>query len=307
MANDCCFNCALASVNYQHTSHEAWGHSCDELDPSWKLISICFLQSLVESHDINSAWEELASLQQAGLDTALAAKSKSRKPKQAQQPSTSDGPLTVNGHFDATGNGLATASATTAAAAAAHPQSSSAASATDQGEPSRAAPTATVPAAASLASPNQAEHSDQYQATQHPTALANGHSAPTVPQPGEGLSTGSAQSQDFQENTAANSQQSGHVHQSKQQAEAFSELKEPDAATVAKQQLLMKAAPLAGMWAAERFGLADVRVLKLLEGLPGIIYIHQPGLAVQHLHMRAQARRHRSLDRMPSLHSQTCG
>lgn len=31
----------------------------------------------------------------------------------------------------------------------------------------------------------------------------------------------------------------------------------------------MKAAPLAGMWAAERFGLADVQVLKLLEALPG--------------------------------------
>lgn len=251
----------------------------------------------MESHGIDSAWEELASIQQAGLDAALAAKAKSRKPKQAQhaaQPSTLDVPLTVNGHLDATGNGLATASATTAAAAAAaaaHPQSSSAASATVQGEPTAATPTATAPAAASLASPKQAEHSDQYQAPQHPTALANGHSAPTVPKPGEGLSTGSAQSQDFQENTAANSQQSGHVNQSKQQAEALSELEEPDAATVAKQQMLMKAAPLAGMWAAERFGLADVKVLKLLEGLPGINNIHQPGLAIQHLHMWAQARR----------------
>ena len=53
-------------------------------------------------------------------------------------------------------------------------------------------------------------------------------------------------------------------------AEASSEPGESDAATLTKQHLLVKAAPLAGMWAAERFGLADVRVLKLLEALPGI-------------------------------------
>lgn len=54
-------------------------------------------------------------------------------------------------------------------------------------------------------------------------------------------------------------------------AESSSEPEKVDAATVAEQQLLMKAAPLAGMWAAERFGLADVQVLKLLEALPGMV------------------------------------
>lgn len=45
--------------------------------------------------------------------------------------------------------------------------------------------------------------------------------------------------------------------------------KEVDEATAVKRQLLIKAAPLAGMWGLERFGLADITVLKLLEALPG--------------------------------------
>ena len=44
---------------------------------------------------------------------------------------------------------------------------------------------------------------------------------------------------------------------------------EVDEATAVKRQLLIKAAPLAGVWGLERFGLADVTVLKLLEALPG--------------------------------------
>lgn len=47
---------------------------------------------------------------------------------------------------------------------------------------------------------------------------------------------------------------------------------EVDEATAAKRQLLIKAAPLAGVWGLERFGLADVTVLKLLEALPGEEY-----------------------------------
>ena len=42
-----------------------------------------------------------------------------------------------------------------------------------------------------------------------------------------------------------------------------------DEATKQKQQLLVQAAPLAGCWGLERFGMADVVVLKLLEALPG--------------------------------------
>ncbi len=51
--------------------------------------------------------------------------------------------------------------------------------------------------------------------------------------------------------------------------ETSAEAEQVDEATEAKRQLLVKAAPLAGIWALERFGLADVTVLKLLEPLPG--------------------------------------
>lgn len=44
---------------------------------------------------------------------------------------------------------------------------------------------------------------------------------------------------------------------------------EVDEATAAKRQVLIKAAPLAGVWGLERFGFADTTVLKLLEALPG--------------------------------------
>lgn len=44
---------------------------------------------------------------------------------------------------------------------------------------------------------------------------------------------------------------------------------EVDEATAVKRQLLIKAAPLTGVWGLERFGLADITVLKLLEALPG--------------------------------------
>lgn len=55
-------------------------------------------------------------------------------------------------------------------------------------------------------------------------------------------------------------------------AEADDESEQPeevDEATADKRQLLIKAAPLAGVWGLERFGLADITVLKLLEALPG--------------------------------------
>ncbi len=51
--------------------------------------------------------------------------------------------------------------------------------------------------------------------------------------------------------------------------ETPAEAEQVDEATAAKQQLLVKAAPLAGIWGLERFGLADVTVLKLLEALAG--------------------------------------
>lgn len=38
------------------------------------------VQSLVEARDVETAWQELAGIQQAGLDAALAAQSKARKP-----------------------------------------------------------------------------------------------------------------------------------------------------------------------------------------------------------------------------------
>lgn len=53
------------------------------------------------------------------------------------------------------------------------------------------------------------------------------------------------------------------------EADIAEQLEEVDEATAAKRQLLIKAAPLAGVWGLERFGLADVTVLKLLEALPG--------------------------------------
>jgi len=43
-----------------------------------------------------------------------------------------------------------------------------------------------------------------------------------------------------------------------------------DEATEAKRQLLVRAAPLAGVWGLERFGLADITTLKLIEALPGV-------------------------------------
>ena len=48
-----------------------------------------------------------------------------------------------------------------------------------------------------------------------------------------------------------------------------SEEEEVTEATAAKRHLLIKAAPLAGLWGLERFGLADITVLKMMEALPG--------------------------------------
>lgn len=46
---------------------------------SW-LTAPELVQSLVEARDIDTAWQELAGIQQAALDAALAAQSKARKP-----------------------------------------------------------------------------------------------------------------------------------------------------------------------------------------------------------------------------------
>ena len=51
--------------------------------------------------------------------------------------------------------------------------------------------------------------------------------------------------------------------------EASGEAEQVDEATEAKRQLLVKAAPLAGVWGLDRFGLAEVSVLKLIEALQG--------------------------------------
>ena len=51
--------------------------------------------------------------------------------------------------------------------------------------------------------------------------------------------------------------------------DASEQPEEVDEATAVKRQLLIKAAPLAGVWGLERFGLGDITVLKLLEALPG--------------------------------------
>lgn len=64
-------------------------------------------------------------------------------------------------------------------------------------------------------------------------------------------------------------------------AEADSAPEQPeevDEATAVKRQVLIKAAPLAGGWGLERFGFADITVLKLLEALPG-----QPTDCTKHL------------------------
>ncbi len=41
---------------------------------------------------------------------------------------------------------------------------------------------------------------------------------------------------------------------------------------VAVQALLRRLPPLAGVWGMERYGFADVRVLQLLEALPGLLH-----------------------------------
>ena len=53
--------------------------------------------------------------------------------------------------------------------------------------------------------------------------------------------------------------------------ETSAEPEQMDEAAQVVRQLLLKAAPLAGVWGTERFGLADVTVLKLIEALPGTL------------------------------------
>ena len=163
---------------------------------------MCVVQSLVEAQAIDTAWEQLASIQQAGLDAALAAKSKPRKPKQAQ-PSTDPAniPFLANAHPARVPNGADTASSSAAA------ETVSAATAANA-QPA-------VPAAAVHPALEQAAPRDQQQGHQQPAALANGHSAPLAS--GTGPGTGGVQLQDSQENMAANSQQSEHASQVKQQ------------------------------------------------------------------------------------------
>ena len=186
---------ALSSCN--HAPGAVVGDSaciCQSDEPTYAL------QTLVEAQDIDTAWEELASIQQAGLDAALAAKSKPRKPKQPQ-PSVSptNTPFVANGHPAGAPHGADKASSAAAEIASA---------ATAANAQIIAPATAVTPAHA------QAAQSDQLQGHQQPAALANGHSAPSVS--GIGPGSGVVQLQDFQENTAANSQQSGHASPVKQ-------------------------------------------------------------------------------------------
>lgn len=186
--NSCC-----KSAPYVAVGDNACIHHSDE--------PMCALQSLVEAQDIDTAWEELASIQQAGLDAALAAKSKPRKPKQAQASTDpANIPSIANGHPASAPNGADTAS-------------SAAAETVSAATTANAQPTA--PAAAVPPAPEQASQRDQQQGHQQSAALTNGHSAPSAS--GIGPGTGGVQLQDSQENMAANSQQSEHASQVKQQ------------------------------------------------------------------------------------------
>ena len=53
------------------------------------------------------------------------------------------------------------------------------------------------------------------------------------------------------------------------QADAAAGFEEVDEDEEQRQQVLLRAAPMAGVWGLERFGLTDLTVLKLLEALPG--------------------------------------
>lgn len=55
------------------------------------------------------------------------------------------------------------------------------------------------------------------------------------------------------------------------EADEESSAEQVNEATQAKRQLLVKVSPLAGVWGLERFGLADVNILKLIEALPGVL------------------------------------
>lgn len=170
------------------------------------------------------AWQELTSIQQAGVDAALAAKSKPRKPKQASQPRDSaDAPPAANGRPVSSSHEAATAPTATAVV----PQPPYAA----ETESALAAATASAPAAAmqtdaantSASAHEETAQKDHSRSVQQPTALANGHTAPSASESLAGLSTASAQPQEFREfreNMAANTQHSGQTSQIKQAVSA---------------------------------------------------------------------------------------
>lgn len=200
--------------------------------------------SLSRARDIDTLWAELSDIQQAGLDAALAAKSKPRKNKPAQAalgPTASQADATAHGpHPEA--NGVAEVSSgllnqdTAFDADAAH----------GPGEGSR------VDANGHLASEeNQAANRQKPSAT---SSISKSQKSDKPPQ----------------EVTASDTGDMANGSHPEADDETSAEAEQVDEASEAKQQLLVKAAPLAGIWGLERFGLADVTVLKLIEALPGV-------------------------------------
>ncbi|KAL0039732.1 hypothetical protein WJX77_006357 [Trebouxia sp. C0004] len=200
--------------------------------------------SLTRARDIDTVWAELSDIQQAGLDAALASKSKSRKNKPAQ---AAPGPA---------------ASQADASAHGPHPEANGVA------EVSSGLPNQDTASEADAAhGPGEGSNVD-----------ANGHLASEETQaanrqmPSGTSSISKSQKSDTapQEATASDTGDRANGNHPEADEETSAEAEQVNEATVAKRQLLVKAAPLAGIWGLERFGLADVTVLKLMEALPGV-------------------------------------
>lgn len=173
---------------------------------------------MVKAHDLDSAWQELASIQQAGLDAALAAKSKPRKPKQASVPrDTSNALPAIDGQADKSYPEAAPAQVTDTIPQQGQAQASSAATSGLAVVSASTARPITVTASSSVVANGGAAQTSQTGVVQQHTGLANGHAAHAAPEPQADHSTASGQSQEFRENMAANSQQSQHVSHGKQQ------------------------------------------------------------------------------------------
>ncbi|KAL3143605.1 hypothetical protein ABBQ38_002402 [Trebouxia sp. C0009 RCD-2024] len=220
-------------------------------------------QSLVMARDMDTAWKEVADIQQAGLDAALAAQSKARKPKQSKPASTAT---------DATANALQpqlTSSNGNEAGSAALPDQVSASgpqtgqAGADPGAGAGAQQAGDAPEAAKEGNGHQA--SEENQAANKQVQGAAQATASSMGKDQKSESTLRAAQPAAEQSDTATMPNGSHA-----EADIAEQLEEVDEATAAKRQLLIKAAPLAGVWGLERFGLADVTVLKLLEALPGL-------------------------------------